>query len=91
MSKFPDVLGYRLSAGIEILKPAGFRYRTEVAEPLKPRSLKEAEEDTRVTDVTGADPDVRIIRQREDSDGTLVLTVCRVSEDENAGHGKGKR
>ncbi len=65
MVKIPDVLGMKMPAAASLLDAAGVSYTTEFLSPLR----KPVENGV-----------ARVIRQKELSDGTLLLSVCDVQE-----------
>lgn len=65
MVKIPDVLGMKMPAAASLLDAAGVSYTTEFLRPLR-RPVENGV--------------ARVVKQKENPDGTLVLTICDVQE-----------
>ena len=71
MNKRPDVLGMKMPAAVEILDAAGISHNEEISAP--------APMGRNADDASGDWP-LRVIRQKNNEDGTVTLTLCRVPD-----------
>lgn len=69
MHEIPDVVGLKMSAAAAILGAAGTSYTVE---ELRPHGI-------RITE-NGKEGEMRVVRQKETTDHTLILSVCRIYE-----------
>ena len=71
MNKRPDVLGMKMPAAVEILDAAGISHNEEISAPARMG---------RNADDASGDWPLRVIRQKNNEDGTVMLTLCRVPD-----------
>ena len=62
-----DVTGLKMPAAAEILGAAGVSYRIE---ELRPHAVRRSEKEG----------EMRVVRQRETADHTLILSICSIYE-----------
>ena len=69
MRILPDVAGLKMPAAAEILGAAGVSYRIE---ELRPHAVRRTESEK--------EGEMRVVRQRETADHTLILSICSIYE-----------
>ncbi len=70
MHEIPDVVGLKMPAAAGILGAAGVSY---IVEELRPHGIRIKENEEQ-------EGEMRVVRQKETTDHTLILSVCRIYE-----------
>ena len=68
-AEMPDAAGLKMPAAAEILGAAGVSYRIE---ELRPHAVRRTESEK--------EGEMRVVRQRETADHTLILSICSIYE-----------